>query len=1080
MNQGLIAWFAHNPVAANLLMFLIIFSGILVIPSLEEEVFPDSSANEVAISVVYPGASPEEVEEAICIRIEEQVHNLTGIRQVRSTAVEGAGTVVVEVLPEEDLQRVLDDIKSRVDAIDSFPIDAEEPIIQESVVRPQVISVAVSGEVDELTLKRLGERVRDELTAIPGITLVDLINTRPYEISIEVSERALERHRISFDAVAEAVRRTSLDLPAGSIKERAGEVLLRTKGQAYSGPDFADLTLITRADGSRVRLGDVAAVRDGFAEVDQATRFDGRPAALVEVFRVGNQSALDISRKVHEYVREAHARMPPGITLTTWRDDAALLKGRLKLLLDNFGLGFALLFIPLALFLRLRLAFWVCMGIPVAFLGAVALMPVFDISVNMISLFAFLVVLGIVVDDAIVAGENVHLHRSRGMNPTEAAIVGSREVAVSVTFGVLTTMAAFCPMLVMPGPMSKIWRVIPLIVIPTLLFSLVESKLILPAHLAHMREERRNPLGLAGLWRRVQTGADRALQWVVRRIYEPLLGAALSFRYLTLAIFGAILLLALATVHFGYIRFVYFPELEGDNAIAFLDMPEGTPASVTGEAVARLEAAALAVTGELGGRAVVRNVMASVGEQPFRKIQGRNASLTDSSSSGSHLGEVNIQLLPAEDRSVHTEAVVKHWRERTGAIPDAVALGFTSALFSTGSDIDILLSASDIALLVEAARELKEHLAAFPGVSEVADSFRGGKQEVKLRILPEAEHLGLTVRDLARQVRQGFYGEEAQRLQRGRDDVKVMVRYPAEERRSLGQLEALHIRTPAGDEVPFASVATLEFGRGFSSIRRTDRRRTINVTADVESELANANEIIATLNEGFLPALAHRYPGLLVGFEGEQRQQAETLASLMVNFALALFVIYALIAIPLGSYLEPLIILTAIPFGVVGAIGGHVLHEFDLSIVSVLGAVALAGVAVNDSLVLVEFINQFRARGGRLVDAVRSVGVARSRAIFLTSVTTFVGLLPLIYERSVQAVVLIPMAISLAYGVMFTTLVSLILVPCLYLILEDAHYALGRARSAAAAGLRRVLGSTAGEPGAPAGRAGGTERVHGE
>ncbi len=1040
---GIIGWFAQNRVAANLIMVSILGVGTVTgLFHVRTEVFPEIAPNMISVTVPYPGASPTEVEEAICVRVEEQVYGLSGVRRILSVANESLGVVQIEAMPEADLRALLSDVKSRVDAIETFPVDAERPVVEELVIRNQVINVAVHGKTEEATLKQLGERVRDEISALPGISLVELVSTRPYEIAIELGEEALRRHGLTFDEVATAVRKSSLDLPGGTIRTRSGEILVRTKAQAYRGREFEDLVLRTRGDGTRVLLRDVARVVDGFADTDQMSRFDGEPAVLVQVFRVGDQNALDVSRIVQEYVELAQARMPAGTRLTTWLDQAEFLRGRLSLLLEDAGQGFVLVFLMLALFLRLRLAFWVCLDIPVSFLGAVALMPWFDVSINMISLFSFIIVLGIVVDDAIVVGENVHRHDAQLGDRLLATIRGAREVAISVTFGVMTTMAAFLPMLAVPGPWQKIWRVVPIIVIATLVFSLLDSKLVLPAHIAHMRPENPNPRGLAWLWARVQDAANGLLALYVRFVQAPLLATALRLRYATVAVFVSVLLLIGGMVGAGWIRFFFIPPIEGDYVVANLVMPQGTPAEVTQEAILQIERAAQKVTTEfereLGGTRLLRHMLASVGDQPYQEQQRRNSGSLDATGKNSaHLGEVTLELVPAERREISAERILERWRQETGTIADAVALSFSASIVAAGADIDLQLSASNLDTLQAAAVALKQRLASYEGIADVTDSHRGGKQELLLRATPAAETLGITQRDLARQVRQAFYGEEAQRVQRGRDDVKVMVRYPSDDRRAVATLETMRVRTPAGDEVPFGLVAAAQWAPGTAAIKRADRGRTINVTADVDETRGNANEVIADLEATCFPQLIAAHPGLRIGFEGQQRNQRETLASLAVGFAMILFLIYALMAVPLRSYLQPLVVMTAIPFGLVGAVLGHVVLGLPLSIMSMFGLVALAGVAVNDSLVLVEFINQLRREGMPLLEAVTRASLTRFRAIMLTSGTTFVGLMPLVLNKSVQAQFLIPMGVSLAFGSMFATLVSLILVPSLYVILED-------------------------------------------
>ncbi len=1043
---GVIAWFARNRVAANLIMFGIVAGGLMTLPTLRQEVFPEIEADVVNVSVVYRGAAPEEVEEAICVRIEESIRGVTGVKRLTAIAREGVGVVSAELLEDVDARRVLDEIKNQVDAIDTFPEEAEKPIVEQLVPRRQVINVAVSGPADERTLKRLGQQVRDELAALPGITQTVLTNVRPWEISIEVSEQALRRHGLTFDEVVAAVRRSSLDLPGGSLKTAGGEILLRAKGQAYRGPQFAKLVLLSRPDGSRLSLGDVAQVVDGFEETDNRARFDGEPAVLVQVFRVGQQNALDVAEAVKRYVAEAQPRMPAGIELTVWADDSQLLKARRDTLLRNAAQGFALVMALLALFLRLRLALWVGIGVPISFLGALWLMPVFDASINMVTLFAFIVVLGILVDDAIVTGENIHTHQERDPDRLRAAIRGAQEIALPVTFGVLTTVAAFVPMLLLPGTLGKVFRMIPIVVIAALTFSLIESKLVLPAHLGHGREHGEGRLAnpISRGWKRLQSRFAAGLDRFIERVYGPLLEATLRWRYLTAATAVAVLLLAVGWAAGGWIRFTFFPQVEGDNVVALVTLPEGTPVQTSEAAVRRLEASFARVRAELDhGRdpedpSAVQHVLASVGEQPYRLRQASGpGEYAASLSGGAHLGEVNAELVPAERRPLTSVEVARRWRELTGAIPDAEELVFTSSIFGAGDPIDVQLRSPDLDELRAAASALQARLAEYPGVFDVTDSFRGGKQELELQILPSAEALGLSLADLARQVRQAFYGDEAQRIQRGRDDVRVMVRYPAAERRSLADLEHMRIRLPDGTAVPFGEVARAELGRGFSTIRRTDGQRVIDVTADVDLSRANANEILADAKASVLPEILSAHPRVSYSLEGEQREQRETLVDLGRGYALALIAIFTLLAVPLRSYVQPLVIMSAIPFGFVGALIGHILMGRDMSMVSLIGLVAASGVVVNDSLVLVNWVNERHREGTPLERAVRTAGKARFRPILLTSLTTFAGLLPMMLERSVQAQFLIPMAISLAFGVLFATTITLLLVPAGVLILDD-------------------------------------------
>jgi multidrug efflux pump subunit AcrB len=1056
--RGFFAWFTGNHVAATLvgLAFVVAGAAALLTGRVRREVFPEVAPNIVTVQVVFPGATPTEVEQGVCLRVEEAVEGVTGVDKITSSANEGVGLVVIEALEDADIDRVLDDVKNRIDAITNFPADIEQPVVSRLVVRKEVVAVSVYGDADEATLKRLAEQARERLAALPEISQVELAAVRPWEISIEVSEDALRRHGLTFDDVARAVRRGSVDLPGGAIKAAEGETLLRTQGQAYRGEDFAALALLTRPDGTRVTVGDVARVVDGFAEDDVAARFDGKPAALLRVFRVGAQDAIAVTAAVRRWVAgDGQRLLPPGVRMATWRDESVILKGRIDLLVGNAIQGLVLVFVLLALFLQLRVALLVCIGIPISFLGAVALMPTFDVSINMISLFAFLLVLGIVVDDAIVVGENVVLHRASGASPLLAALRGGREVRSPVFASVLTTVAAFLPMLLsVPGSDAQVWRVIPLIVIPVLLISLIESQLCMPAHLAIVPRDdpTRRPIAPVRAWTAVQSAFQRGLDAVTRRVYQPVLETTLRWRYTTIA--GAIALLALAIggVRAGYPRFVFFPTVDGDNIVVSLTMPQGTPVDVTGAQLAHIERAARDVLAEFDaerrGEPLLQHMLATVGSQPWAVEQARNGGQRDAQFvTGAHLAELNVQLLPSERRQLSSDAIMARLRARVGSIPDAVELQFTTSFFSTGKDVDVELYHEDQQVLRAAVDDLLGELRRMPEVKDAATSYRAGKPELELRIRPTAEPLGLAQQDLARQVRQAFHGEEAQRVQRGRDDVKVMVRYPESGRRSLQDLDALRIRTPSGDEVPLAEVATATAGRSASTITRVDRKRALRVSGEIDENDRDASPaaINARLRQHVLPALVERHSGLSWAMQGDQKKQADLLRSLAGGFAIALFLIYALMAVPLKSFVQPLLIMTAIPFGVVGAIAGHLLTGYDLSILSMFGVIALAGVVVNDNIVLVDWVNQRRAEHASVFDAVRTAGAARLRPILLTSLTTFGGLTPLLLEKSVQARFLVPMAVALGFGVMFATLISLLLVPSLYLVLDDVRRGVGGA-----------------------------------
>ena len=1033
----MIEWFARNSVAANLLMVFIIVSGVIGLLNVRGEEFPTVALDMVTIEVPYLGAAPEEVEEGVCIRIEEAIQGIEGIKRITSTAAEDRGTVLVEIEQGADVRTVLDDVKNRVDAIDTFPEQTEKPIISEMLQRINVIDLAVSGAVDERTLKVVAERIRDDLASLPQISQIELVSARPYEISVEVSEAALRRHALTFDDVARAVRRSSLDLPGGTVRSERGEILLRTIGQAYRGEEYEDLVLLARADGTRLHLGDVATVVDGFAETDQSARFDLEPAVLVSVLRSEEQSDLEIADLVLDYVERSAPTLPPGISLTVWQNEARILSDRLWLMVRNGTTGFVLVFIVLALLTELRLAFWVSLGIPISFLGAFMVMPVLDVSANFVSTFAFILVLGIVVDDAIIVGENIFRHREAHGDKLRSAIEGAREIATPVVFAVLTTIAAFSPMLFIPGQVAKVARFVPLVVVPCLLFSLVECLVILPAHLAHTGTPRE------GAWRRFQKRIADGLNALGRGVYRPGLAFALRWRYLALATGVATLVVTAGIVLSGRVAFHFFPAPEAELITGAVTLPEGTPAAATSAAVARLEEGAQRLRRDVlerTGRDVFRHVYAAVGDQPMGDEGPGTVTGTDTAAP--HIGQVMIELAPADERALRAEELTNRWRDLTGPIPEATSLVFGTSGPTAGNDVDVMLVGSDVEQLTLAANAVKAQLRTYAGVYDIADTFQRGKEELRLGITPHAETLGLSLLDLGRQVRQAFYGEEAQRIQRGRDDIRVMVRYPSDQRRSLGNLEDMRIRTPEGGEVPFRLVAAVEPGRGYASIKRVDRQRAVNVTAAIDEGTTTSATVTGALENRILPDVLAAHPGVRYSLEGVQAEQQDFLGGILIGFTLALFGIFTLLAIPLKSYAQPLIIMSAIPFGFVGAVWGHIIMGVDVSMMSVMGLVALAGVVVNDSLVMVDFINRNR-KDASLVAAVRQAGAERFRPIILTSLTTFAGLTPIMFDGSYVAEFILPLAITLAFGVVFATFITLILVPTLYLVMEDVRWLLG-------------------------------------
>jgi multidrug efflux pump subunit AcrB len=858
----------------------------------------------------------------------------------------------------------------------------------------------------------------------------------------------LRQYGLTLEQVAAAVRRTSLDLAAGSVRTTGGEVLIRTQGQARAGSEFEDI-VVRGESGARLTIKDLGVVRDGFSEDPLEFRYNGRSAAFIDVYRVGEQSAIEVARVVRDYIASPPGWLPPGIQLDYWRDQSRIVQARLNTLLKSALQGGILILVLLTLFLRPAVAFWVVLGIPVAFMAGIALMPVLGVTINLISLFAFILVLGIVVDDAIVTGENIFTRLQKGEDPLQASIKGTQEIAVPVTFGVLTTVVAFMPLLMIEGVRGQIFAQIPLIVIPVLLFSLVESKLILPAHLKHVRI--RNGAS-DGPLSRLQASIQRGLERGTQAMYNPVLRASLRNRYLAGTIFAAVAIILFSIAIGGHLRFIFFPRIQAETASATLTMPPGTPFDATAAAVRRINAEAETLRERYRdpetGASVIKGILSSIGS-----AGGGSTPRTD-------VGRVVFEIVPPEERTLEVTSsdLVREWRQAIGPIPGAKELSFRAEIGGGGSPLDIQITGPDFGPLRTLAGQVRERLQTYPGVFDITDSFEDGKQEIKLRIRPEAELLGITLDDLARQVRHAFFGFEAQRIQRGREEVRVYVRYPESERRSLDNLATMRIRTPAGLEVPFGEVASAEYGRGFAQIRRVDRNRTINVTADVNKETADIEAIKRDINE-FLAEAVPGYAGVSFTLEGEAREQRESFGSLGYGLMFVLFVIYALLAIPFRSYVQPLIVMSVIPFGAAGAMLGHMIMGMSLTIMSLMGMLALTGVVVNDSLVLVDYINRRRAEGMPLMEAVSTAGAARLRPVLLTSLTTFAGLTPLIFEKSTQAQFLIPMAVSLGFGILFATFITLLLVPLNYLVLEDLRGILrrvtGRAgRSVAEAGAR--------------------------
>lgn len=1027
--KGIIAWFTRNTVAANLLMALIIIGGIMSVLSIRKQMFPTVELSMISIQVPFPGAAPQEVEQGIIIRIEDAIDDVQGIKNIRSSAREGLGTLSIEVETSYAVQEVMDEVKMRVDGITSFPAQIEPPSIYRTRPQRQIIWVSVYGDIDERARKELAKEVRDDLRANAGISQVQVIGARDYEIAVEISEYDLQRYDLTFNQITEAIRGSSLDVPGGSIRTPSGDILLRAKNQSYTGDDFSDIVLLRRDDGTRLLLGDIASVADGFVERRAFSEFDGKPSTFVRVDSVGDQNDLAIAETVKNYLDNKRRELPAGVELAHWGDSSYYLQGRLDLMLNNMYIGALLVFLALSLFLQIRLAFWVMVGLPVAFLGAFMLMqlPMIDISVNMISLFGFILVLGIVVDDAIVIGESTYSEIERYGKTEDNVIRGAKRVAVPATFGVLTTMVAFLPMLMVDGAMAGIWQSIAWVVILCLAFSLVESKWILPAHINRMKYSK-SVESKQNAFQRFRNGFANKLKRFVDNKYRPFVSKCLHFRYTTIASFVALFILMIGLIAGGAVRWVFFPNIPSDFVQASLEMQPGTNEERTIEALDQIREALYAVDADYRERhdqAMIShvNIFLQSAEQ----------------------GQVFVELEKGESREVDGFAVVNQWRERVPEMAAVKDLNFQGSIGGGGGyDIEFQLSGTNLDELSAAALDLRTAMATYDGVFDISDTFGAPQEEIQLQLKPQADLLGITLQDLATQVRYAFYGAEAQRVQRDDEEVRVMVRYPLSERQSIGNLENLRIRTADGREVPFTAVAEAVQADGYSTITRVNGVRAVTVRARVDKERVEPFAIIRDLRSDDVPAILENYPNVRFGLEGASQDEQEALGSLAVGAVFALFGIYALMAIPLRSYSQPLIIMSVIPFGIIGAVAGHWILGMPISILSLFGIIALAGVVVNDSLILVDYVNKSREDGMALKAAVVDAGCMRFRAIVLTSLTTFAGLLPIVLERSLQAQMVIPMAISLAFGIVFATVITLLLIPCLYLVLDDLKRLFGR------------------------------------
>ena len=1001
--------------AANLLMLVLLIGGIFLAYNIKKEVFPYFDMDMVRITVPYPGASPQEVEKGILLAIEEAVEGIEGVEEVRSTAREGSGTVTVDMIEGENLQKLAQDIESEVDRIVSFPEDIEEPTIAIVSRKRYVVSLALYGDQSEHVLREYAEYIRDRLLQEPDITQVEVISARNYEIDIEISQNTLRAYSLTLDDVTQRIKRASVELPGGAIRTPSGDILVRMKERRDFGPEFAQIPIITASDGSQILLDDIAIIKDGFEETTVSSNYNGKRAVMLDVYRVGNQTPISVSDAVRQVVEEVNVALPQGLSVDLRNDRSNVYRQRVGLLMKNGLIGLALVFILLALFLEPRLAFWVSLGIPISFLGSLFLLNMSDVSINMISMFAFIITLGIVVDDAIIVGENIYYHQQQGKTWSKAAVTGAREIAMPITFAILTNMVAFVPMLFIPGFMGKIFKQIPVVVISVFAISLIESFFILPAHIGNRRISA--PSGWFGWIFRAQQNFGRAFLKFVNQRYGPFLKATIRWRYLTMAAGIAIILVTIGYIKSGRMGFELFPKIESDYAKVTAVLPFGTAFEKARQVEKKLIQAAQEVTSKNGDKELVEGIFSSIHDNTI---------------------EIRTYLTPPDVRPLSTAEVSRRWREQVGVIPGLEYIKFESDAGGPGrgAAMSVELSHRKMDLLEKASADMAEALSFYPNTKDIDDGFSPGKQQIDFKIKPEARSLGLEAREVARQVRHAFYGAEVLRQQRGRNEVKVLVRFPRQERISEYNLEEMILQTPKGTEILLRDAVYISRGRSYTDINRRNGHRIVTVSADVTPR-SQAGQILSSVEAEILPKLQRKYPGLAYSFEGHQAEQKKSMQSLFRGFLMAMIIIYALLAVPLNSYIQPLIIMIAIPFGIVGAVIGHLIMGYSLSILSMFGVVALSGVVVNDSLVLIDFANRKRRAGMAPMEAIHASGLHRFRPIILTTLTTFGGLAPMIFETSRQARFLIPMALSLGFGVVFATLITLILVPSFYMTIED-------------------------------------------
>ncbi|MCF8307447.1 MAG: efflux RND transporter permease subunit [Bacteroidales bacterium] len=1028
--KGPIAYMARNAIAANLLMIILIGGGLYTTYNIQKEVFPQFQLDMVEVTVVYPGAAPAEVEQGILLPVEEAIRGVQGIKEVTSTAYEGYGQISIELVVGTNRMKAFQDIDQAVNRIRTFPDNIEEPEVRLQSRQRDVMNIALYGDVDIWTLRKLSEQLRDRLLSNKEITQVEQGFVPDYMTHVEIPRQKLREYNLTLGEVADIIARSSRDIPAGSVETNAGEILLRMKERKQWAREFGKIEVVTSETGAAVTLDDIAEITDGFDESGFHGQFNQQPSVGLSIYRIGDQSPLDIASNVKSILKDFEKRLPPGVEYRIDSNRAEDYRDRLSLLTENGVIAIVIVLLILGLFLEYRLAFWVMMGMVISFIGGLVFMPSFGISINMISMFGFLVALGIVVDDAIVVGENIYHFRQRGMGFVDAAIAGARDIVRPVTFSILTNIIAFIPLLFIPGTTGKFWWPLPAVVIIVLAISLLEALFILPAHLGHSKSKSSNIVGRSiEKW---QQAFGSIFSRFVDKYYRRFLEFCLRHRYITLSIAISTLLMVGAYSYSDHMGIIMMPEVAADEIEAGVSLPVGTTPRQAEKVAKEITQSSRKMFDENNLELAAEGIKTNIRGQSFI--------------------DVEIVMKPPDEREMLAQEVIELWRDEIGDIEGVDQITFEAERGPGGwqQDISVDLSHSSIEVLEKAHEDFSEDMEAFEATRDINDNYNKGKEQFDFKLLPEGRSLGLTPSDVGRQIRDAFYGALAMRQLRGTNEIEVRVKLLKEQRIDIHHLEDFVIETPEGKEVPLMNVVKLKEGEAFTSIHRRDGRRVISVGMDVEPKNA-ISRVMASIKTEVLPQLRADYPGMTWSFEGSQAEMRESTEALYGGFALALMVIYALLAVAFGSYLQPLIVMGAIPFGIFGAVIGHILLGFDLSLVSLMGVIALSGVVVNDSLIMIDYANKRRS-DHTAFEAIHEAGLRRFRPIILTTLTTFGGLTPIILETSRQATHLIPMAISLGFGIVFATGIILVIVPSLYMILEDVK---GASRKSSAVRERR-------------------------